>query len=331
VTFIVNGADWRFDGEARTAVADALERFFDFAGTSRERGETMSFGDDFQTRPVLGTLTLWDLFGPDAGLHLPGEMRQELAAWLLSPHLYADDDWPDGADEVEVGIADSAPTANADVAWAHHCVRAGRSVACFALREDAVVNTVTDAGGAVLHFVATEAGRRRFWREAIVLEGDSADSLRRNAAHAYPDVLFVEGVLANLEGLTGGYLALRGRVRAALAVLDDDGHWIFTCPPPVATRREDPPPPSATLPPNHLIRVRFSHYGLDVAPENPDVQAHRRSREARETTLMGRTLYCEWHIKLEPHRNRVHLHRPVQESGDKVVVAMIHEHLPLPG
>ena len=51
---------------------------------------------------------------------------------------------------------------------------------------------------------------------------------------------------------------------------------------------------------------------------------------AREAEIGGRIVYCEWHIRLEPNRNRIHIHRPVKESCEKVVVGVIAKHLPLP-
>lgn len=68
-----------------------------------------------------------------------------------------------------------------------------------------------------------------------------------------------------------------------------------------------------------------------MAPENPDVYLDNRCRRAREIAIGERTLYCEWHGKLELHQNRVHIHPPVIESNGKVIIAFFHEHLPLPG
>lgn len=331
MTFIVNGADWRFDDVTGDVVTQALESFFDFSSISKERGEAIKLGDDFQSRPMRGALTLWELFAPDVGLGLAGELRQELAVWLGPAQYYVADDWPEGVDQTMIAIRGDMPAENIDVSWAHHCVRAGRAVACFTIAEAAVVETVTSAGAAFVHFVADEASRTRFWRDAIVLEGDDANSLRRNAIHAFPGIWFVDGVLAHLDRLAGGYLASRQRVRETLAVLDDWGRWIFTCPPPTLTPDEGAPPGNQALPPNQVVAARFTHFNLDAAPEKPNVRLDRRCREARETTLAGRTLYCEWHVKLEPHRNRIHIHAPVPESGEKLVVAMIDEHLPLPG
>lgn len=331
MTFIVNGADWRFDDVTADVVMQALDRFFEFASVSKERGEAIKLGDDFQSRPMRGVFSLWELFSPDAGLDLAGELSQELAAWLGPAQRYLDDDWPDGVDETEITIAGEESVDNVDVAWVHHCVRAGRTAACFTIAEAAKVKTMTSAGAAFVHFVADEASRRQFWREAILFEGNDANSLRRNATHAFPDIWFVDGVLAHLDHLAGGYNASRHLVQKIFAVLDDWGRWIFTFPPPALTPDEPAAPVNQSLPPNQVVVARFTYFRLDAAPENPDVRLDRRCREARETTLAGRTLYCEWHVKLEPHRNRIHIHAPIPESGEKLVVAMIDEHLPLPG
>lgn len=331
MTFIINGADWQFDAFTGGEVAQLLDRFLDFARVSKERGEPIRLGEDLQSRPMRGDFTLWELFADGADLQLPREIAQELAAWIGPAKYYLDDDnWPNGVEHTTVSIGGGPALENVDVAWVHHCVRAGQSVACFTLGEPAAQETSTVAGSAVVHFVADDASRRRFWRDAIVQEGDNADSLQRHAAHAFPDIYFVDGVLGHLERLAGGYLAARKKMRDTLVILDDRGRWIFTYPPPATTPAEMSPPAQTARPDNRLVERRFAQFGLEAAPENPNVRLDRRCREARETTIQGRIFYCEWHIKLETHRNRIHLHAPALESGDRLIVAMIDEHLPLP-
>lgn len=254
-----------------------------------------------------------------------------MAAWLSKARYYADaHEWPDGAEDVSIRIGDAAPVENADVAWVHHCIRACIPAASFTLSATVLLETKTAAGVAIVHFVGDEIGRRQFWRAVIVLEGDDVDSLLRNSTHAYPALFFADGVLRGVDRLSGGYAASRDRVQTALAALDDWGHWVFTWPPPSIRPQDGPPLDPDARPGNFLIQTRFAAVGVAAAPENPDVYKDRVSREARQTTLAVRTLYCEWHVKLEPHRNRIHFHRPVPESGDKVVIGMIDEHLPLP-
>jgi hypothetical protein len=299
----------RKDARPMDEVEELIDRALAFVDVSRMRGEEVFIGDDFQIRPMYGTLALWDLFAEDAPIQLSGEIRQELSAWLNRATLYIDcDDWPVGADDIRISIADEA---------------------CVTLGATAQLLTKTAAGPVTLHFVGDEAGRKQFWRAAILLEGDNKESLIRNAPHAYPDLCFIDGVLENADELSGGYSASRHLVQSALAVLDDWGHWVFTFPPPAITPHEGASDTGAS-PNNQLIEKRFLGLGLTAAPEKPNVRGHRVSREARETVLGKRVLYCEWHVKLELHKNRVHVHAPVPESRNKVVVGMIDEHLPLP-
>ncbi len=331
MTFVVNGADWKFDGLDAGQTAALIDRALVFVEVSSERGEEVVVGDDFQTRPMHGDRSLWELFTENGDLHLPREIAQELAGWLGRARRYADaDEWPAGADDTNVAVGDAPATPNDDVAWVHHSVRAGLPAAVFALGGAGLVATTTAAGGAQVHFVGDEAGRRRFWRDRIVLGGDDMASLAANAAHAYPDLLFADGAIGGAGRLAGGYLASRNRVQTTFAALDDWGAWAFDCPPPAITPYEGAPPDPDARPTKQLLEHRFAGLGLDAAPENPNVRADATSRTARETEVGGRTLYCEWHAKLEPHRNRIHFHGPVPESGGRVVVGMIDEHLPLP-
>jgi hypothetical protein len=86
------------------------------------------------------------------------------------------------------------------------------------------------SGNAQIHFVIDEAGRKAFWRSAIVVAGDTLASLETYAPKAYPDLHFVKGVVNDAGKLAGGYLASRKRVQMTLATLDDWGSWAFTCP-----------------------------------------------------------------------------------------------------
>lgn len=331
MSFVVNGAEWAFHGMPSEQAEALIERALEFIATSAERGEEVAVGDDFQTRPMHGTSSLWDLFSPTSLLRLRRELSEELAAWLGKAPRYADaDEWPQGFGDTAVSIAGGAPAANADVEWVHFAVLSGKAMACLTLDDAQVVETTTAAGSAAIHFVADEPSRKAFWRDAIVLAGDDLDALRRYASRAYPDLHFVDGVLDHAASLAGGYLASRHRVRTALASLDDWGSWVFTCPPPAITPHEGPPPDPDARPTNQLIEHRLAGLQLEAAPEKPNVRLDRVSREARETVLGGEILYCEWHIKLEPHRNRIHFHAPASVSADKVVIGMIDEHLPLP-
>ncbi|MGQ0565574.1 MAG: hypothetical protein ACT4OK_10955 [Gemmobacter sp.] len=331
MTFIVNGAEWDFNGMDAIDAERLIDRVLEFVYVSVDRGEEVLIGDEFQTRPMHGAFTLWDLFGEESPLHLRRELAQELTAWLLRAQRYADvHEWPIGMEDTMISVGGAPTTQNEDLAWVHYCLRSGIPTACVTLGANQVAATTTATGSVDVHFVGDDFGRKHFWRSAITLVGDSLNNLLRYASRAYPDLHFVGNVLSDADHLSGGYLASRHRLRSALAVLDDWGRWVFTHPPPTISPEDTGPVSSDARPSNQIIEHRFARFGLDAAPENPNVRGHRVSREARETELGGRTLYCEWHVKLEPHRNRIHFHAPVPESRGRVVVGMIHEHLPLP-
>jgi hypothetical protein len=331
MAFVIDGAEWRFDGWSADDVARAIDNLLDRVQTAHDRDEIVWIGDDLQTRPMLGELDLWSLRASEAPISLPQEIWQELSAWLLSAQRYFDEEeWPDSIEDIAIEV-DGALEENPDLAWAHHNVRTGRAVACLGLSRLGPHETRSSRGSVTIHWVQNENSHRDFWRAAIAIEGDNENTLRRLAPHAYPDLHFFEDAWSGLNKLTGGYLALRSEVQRYLAVLDSFGSWVFTAPPPVISPEEITRPEHQGAPSNQIVERRFRGLGLDMAPEKPNVYANPKCRRAREVTINSKTLYCEWHGKLEPHRNRLHIHPAVPETNGKVIIAIFHEHLPLPG
>lgn len=332
MSFVIDGSDWDFTGQSSEEIAKVLDRLLDRLAVAAERREIVWTGDDLQTRHVRGELDFWSLWSPAAGLDLPNELRQEMCAFLGRAPRYLDEKhWPAGLTEATaVAIADDIPQERQDVAWAHHSVREGRAVACLGIRRAGAFTTHSVLGEAVVHWVNDEAGHRRFFRDAIDVERNTPVTLERLAPHAFPDLHFLDGIWGSLGDFDGDYERVRKNLRKLLSGLDDHGRWIFTAPPP-ALSPTDPPGPPGKSPGNQLIEQRFKQLVWEIAPENPNVFAKRNCREARERPLGNRTLYLEWHAKLDRHINRVHIHPPVPESADRVVVGIFANHLPLPG
>lgn len=332
MAFVVDGSEWIFNGWSADDIDSALGLLLERCDVARQRQEQVWIGDDLQTRSVLGCLSVWDLWSPECPITLPRELKDELAAMLGRTPLYLDQElWPEGMAECTiVSIFDSEPFDNPDVAWAHHKVRSGHAVACFGLQRSGLYRTATQYGAADVHWVIDEAGHRGFFRAAIDVEQDSEATLQQMAPHAFPDIIFLDGVWRGLDDFAGGYLAVRQQLRRHLTVFDDHGYWAFTEPPPKISENDDGPSGTGR-PGNLLIQQRFQAHGVDVAPESSEVRAKQKYRITRERVLKGRTLFCEWHAKLQPHINRIHVHAPVPESGNRFIVAIFHAHLPLPG
>lgn len=331
MSFIVNGADWTFDGVSSAHIEAQIDQVLGFVATSLDRGEEILVGGDFQSRPMFDGFSLWEIALGQAPVEISGDIVQELAAWLGHAGVYTDElNWPDGWDQTEISVDGDPPEDNPDLAWVHHTVRSGHAMASLSLRRRGPKPTATSLGAAEVHFVSLEVDRTAFWRDAIIVEGDHANALVRLGPHAYPDIHFLPGVLDEVNNLGGGYLALRSSVQAAIAALNDHGRWIFTTAPPPLTPTDGlHPDPNGGAPSNQIIERRFRQIGLDVAPENPNVRMNAQTRKARERKLGNNTIYCEWHVKLQPHRNRIHIHGPAH-GIDQLIVAIVHEHLPLP-
>lgn len=333
MAYVVDGAEWQFSGWSAEKITKAIENILQIIDQAGGRGEEVWIGDDLQTRPVFKEFDLWSLRNPDSPIKLHPDIWQELAAWLLKAPCYldADENWPDGIDEVFVEIDQSEPNENADAAWVHHCVRSGKTVACLGFNRHGPLHTRTALGVTTVHWINDEESRRNFWRNAIQIQGDNAETFKRLAPSAYPDLYFYDGIWRGLRDLSKPYTSLSVQLHNFLSKLNDHGKWAFTFPPPGLNLDDLPGPDLSERPSRQIVERRFKTLNLAISPENPDVFGDRTSREARQINVQGKTLYCEWHGKFEKHIDRIHIHAPIAESGNRVVIAILHKHLPLPG
>lgn len=328
--FVLEEASWLWDGSDRVAYIENIEQLLDRLDVARERGESFAASRVLLDQTVYQSHKLSDLlWDRDSPLRLAPEIRQRVDA-LFGAIRYWDDerDWPD-IDATIAGRTVVSPSA----ALAHSRVVQGDSTACFPLPGNLAGPHEVSVKGvvAVVHFVVDEVSHRAFFRDALNVERVKEAGIAALAPHAFPDTFFLDGVWDGLRHFEGGYARVRDDLHRLLSVLDDFGAWVFTD----TTGRLSPFEPlpadeTKKNPTNQIIERRFRGFGLEIAPENPNVKLDGASRRDRERKLGSRTLYCEWHYKFEPHVNRAHLHEPVPESGGKVVMAIFRDHLKLP-
>ena len=306
-----------------------IDEFLELVQVSIERNEKVWIGSDFQSRPMFDELDLWTFLSAEHLGEYPGEIVQELSAWLgRAPYYIDQDSWPEGfPDYCSILVEGEPERCDEDIAWVHHATRAGEAIACLCLRKSGLKRTRSAYGDVEVYFVGSEGDRLAFWRNTITFLGDSIENLVRFSDNAYPCLYFYNDVLLNVSHLSGDYYHLRDRVKLVLEVLNDHGVWVFVHPPPAIDRYESTRPHPFGSPSNQLIQQRFSNLGLDVAPEKPSVYANTASRKLREVNIGDETLYCHWHVRLEKHQNRIYIHGPVSESENMVVIAKINEHL----
>lgn len=212
-------------------------------------------------------------------------------------------------------------------------VRAGAATACLPLpgRWKGPATVRVGDRSAHVHSVVDEPTHRSFFRDALDVERADEKSLPDLAPHAFPDLYFIEGLWRGLRDFEGGYQRVRADLHRVLAIFDDHGVWVFTDETGRLSPAEPLPSDDRRVPvTNQLVERRFVGWGLEVAPERPNVRSDEVCRRARERSVGGQIFYCEWHYKFEPHINRIHLHGPVPASDGRLIIAIFADHLPLP-
>ena len=164
-----------------------------------------------------------------------------------------------------------------------------------------------------LYFVCDESSHVEFFRAVVVEENADRQAFEALVASAYPGIDFADGALGGLNDLSVSFRARRADVMRHFAVLSDHGRAIFDL------RR------------NQAIEDEFACRGITISLENTETRNDAACRNARTKSYRGGSLFFEWHAKIEPHIDRIHVHPGVPASDGRVIVGVLHKHLPLPG
>lgn len=332
MSYVLDMQEWQLDTWNAQEITDALEGLLDFLDIAKQRGETVWIGRHFNDTKIYGDRSFWELFDRGLGLGLSNDLIQEFSGHFNSAIYYDDDEdsWPAKfSDMASVAVNGGTPIDNLDILWAFSLTSIRQACACVGLGREGRAQVSSDGVQITLHWVWLEESRAFFWRDALLVRGDSVDELRKIAPSAYPNLYFNDRVWRGCETLSGGYRTHSTELRRYLAILNDFGYWVFKGEPPYI----DYPQRAVygrELPSAQLIERRFSHLKLNMAPEKPNVEKNEKCRQARTFDLDGRSLYCHWHGKLQAWINRIHIHGPVAESDNKVVIGFVADHLPLP-
>lgn len=330
--FVLEESSWRWSGSDPGSYAGRIDQLLERLDVARQRGEPFAASSELTRQQIFEDWTLVDLmWQKESPLGLPHEIREELAVVLGRMHWWDEGDEYPAVFDVEIdGQRYSSPGA----ALCCERVHSGRATACLALPGGMSGPRGVHAGTVVaqVHFVTDERTHRAFFRDALDVERVDERRLQELAPHAFPAIWFLDGVWRGLRDFEGGYERARGNLHRLLATLDDYGAWAFTDTTGRLSPQEAGPSAGKEQPvTDKLIEQRFVGWGLRVAPEKPNVRADKLCREARERMLGGQARYCEWHFKLEANVNRVHIHGPLAESENKIIVAIFADHLRLPG
>ena len=310
---VIDEASFDFRGLSPERIEDYLDTFNDTLQSLRGDGVTPRQPEGF------GTFACTDDFDLDSYLWSgPGEAIERDTRNRFSQLIQKCPEWdpsvPDGPD-VLLGDEDPESKTAFSVAFALASAQQGRGVAClvFGGCERRGFLLVTDERGkARIFFFVVREDLPEFWRSLYALEKVAETEFLALASWAFPVLIFNPGL--TFRRFDGSYQGLLPEVVRHLTVLND-----------------------------HFLRVYQSCKGLPrdveaglgalgcpgISPESPKTRGSEHLMKLRDAVYLGQTIRCEWHTKIEPHRNRIHFNPEITDSaaGGKVFIGIFVDHL----
>jgi len=303
-------------------LSDAIDRMIDRIDVARRRNEGIVKHRNYYDAELGGGLSLYCvLFEDSCSLRLDAESKKRLRLALDRTAEF------DGAnpeqERLEInGFSCRSP----GMAWAHSQAVEGRQVAVLPLSLDGVpvgraqvtVNGITHE----IAFVADDEQHLKFFRDVIELENANEAMFERLAGSAFPALEWADEIWRELRDFSRPYINIRKELVRALSGLNDHGARCF-----LELGAGDP---------RHLQQTLSIRVGVAASDENGATKKHRLAERDRTRCHRGKNKVFWWHLKLQPHKDRIHfLYEPPppgaggSEAGC-MVVGLFKDHCVLP-
>ncbi|MBO9555541.1 hypothetical protein [Cellulomonas sp.] len=147
-----------------------------------------------------------------------------------------------------------------------------------------------------------------YWRRVACDDKFTESQVASLAKSMFPNCVFAAGFFGQFDRLVGSYLNLLPDVLRHLAALSDHAPEVWRI------RSQ-----------NHERIVEMaSRAKVECSPEGPRTHRNVAAMNRRRFEFAGEHVLCEWHTKLEPHRNRIHF----AVEGERVYIGCMIEHFP---
>ena len=289
---------------------------------ARVRGESVvRHADYYWTDLGQGVHLFSALFEPDCRLQLDHDLLQWLRVSLGQIDEFDDSELSE-YDACFAGRTRFAPGA----VWAHARCSEGHHVAVLPLPLRDTPHgqiEVTVAGDKnYVFFVVKESHHIEFFRALISLENANPEMFENLSASAFPALEWADEVWSGLTDFSRPYIAVRNELVCGLSGLCDHGAKSF-----YAHRESNP---------DQLSRVLSATVGFPTSDENGPTKSHTPARLDRTRRHHGIDKVFWWHVKLQPHLDRIHfLYEPPAVDPSvpcpgRIVVGVLKKHCILP-
>ena len=257
------------------------------------------------------------LFEPECSVQLDRDLKERLSTALDRIDEFDDT----GLSEYDSQFGGSTQFAPG-VAWAHGRCSAGHQVAVLPLplggtpngRVPVVVDGVTNE----IAFVTGEDNHLDFFRSVIQLENADEAAFERLAPSAFPALEWADDIWRGLRDFSRNYYSVRCELTRYLGGLNDHGAKCF-----YEHKSGDP---------RHLSQFLSASVGTETSDENGNTKRNPSSKRDRTRRHHGVSKVFWWHVKLQPHIDRIYFLYESPPSGlpqssyGRIVVGLFKDH-----
>lgn len=304
---VVDEASFDFRNVSDANLERSLDEFNDALDALRRDGQRPAVFSEYYSVECRDGITLLDILYSRATDVDPDVCRR--AGVLLDRCQTWDNDFLVDCDLVEFA---ETPIPGFSAGYALSMALDGRAVGCLVVTtcsRRGLVRLNNVSGTAAVTFFADALEMRRVWLQAFELEDIPEREFFTVAALAFPSLVFHPDL--KFGKFAGNYVELRVPVVHILNALNDHFARILS--------------ECQGIPRD--IDVAMGNYGVSVSPESPNTRASRALMRERDVVYGGSRYCCEWHAKLEGHRNRIHFTLPNAELGGRILIGIFTEHL----
>ena len=157
-----------------------------------------------------------------------------------------------------------------------------------------------------VYFAVSTEDHPGFFRLLYEWEDVSESDFFERARLAFPRLVFADDI--SFRKFQGAYRTLRPQVVDHLGRINDRFPEVYAAE-------------------NGMPNEVSSRLGIQISIEG-NTRSSERLMRLRDVEFRGQVYRCEWHSKLEPHRNRIHFHTIDGIAETTILIGIFDEHLP---
>lgn len=301
--FVVDEGAFSLDDVPQDEREDSLLSLTDQLAVLQGSGQIIHVIDDWgsveclEGNDLAETMVSYQLLDRDRSLLLLGLLDQCVS-------------WSRPVDAEVESIVDGSLCEGEGIAWAYEQVilQNWTAVVTTVNRFASGVHNVSRGSQSLsvdIYFTVSTDDHPGFFRRLYELDDISESEFFEHARLAFPRLVFAADI--SFRNFRGAYRLLRATVVNHLGRINDYFPELYDA--------ENGMP----------IRIS-SRLGIDVSLEG-NTRSSDRLMRLRDVEYHGQVYRCEWHSKLERHRNRIHFNVIDDMGYTKVLIGIFHEHL----